>query len=390
MGGAFFGLRPLEKGPCRNHSGGRQSKSRILPFRYDYGGRSSCQVDSRGSALLWNGGVFEASFTLRRTSFLSGNKHPVAVIPAHARAWLALFRPPNFLTVPGDVLAGFFLAGGATVGLWQPGLVILVLSALLFYAAGLLLNDWADAAVDRMERPDRPIPSGLVSRGQVLAVASALLAGGLGLCLLLDREVFLVGLALALAIGSYNLFTKRFPLIGPINMGLCRGCSFLLGAVWIVGWDWPNLVWWGSGVLVLYITAVTHLARREVGGRYFALERWFPATVVAAAFFVYLPFSELIHWPSQVALAICFFLAFAGTVRTAWTLPDRRGLAPGKEMPPTVPTPALIGRLIALLLPMQAGFVVAAADGRAAMVVSAVLLALWPAKRSLGKIFYSS
>lgn len=338
--------------------------------------------------MLSNGVNHEASYASCRTSFLCGNKHPVAVIPA--RAWLSLFRPPNFLTVPGDVLAGFFLAGGATVGLWQPGLVLLVLAALLFYAAGLLLNDWADAEVDRVERPDRPIPSGAVARRAVLFAAMGLLAGGLLLCLWAGGLVFLLGVTLALAIGNYNLLTKNVALIAPVNMGFCRGLSFLLGAAWATNEEWPPLVWWGAVTLILYIGAVTHVARREMEGRYFMVERWMPAAVVAGAFLVYPALSGLIYAPSQIGVAVCFFLAFVGASRTALLLPDRRGLVPGEARDSAIPTPALIGRLIALLLPIQAAFVIGAGDGYVPLMTGALLLALWPVKKSLGRLFYSS
>jgi len=327
-------------------------------------------------------------------SFLAPPRWARAAFPSvnQVRAWLSLFRPPNFLTVPGDVLAGVFLAGGlawvaAPFGL---DLFLLVVSALLFYAAGLLLNDWADAAIDRLERPDRPIPSGAVARGRVLSVAVVLLLGGVGLCFWAGGAVVWVGVALALAIVNYNLLTKNLALVGPLNMGLCRGLSFLLGAAWAVGGEWPHLVWWGGGTLVLYIAAVTHLARREMGGRYFLVERWMPTGVVAGAFLAYPALSDLIHWSSQAGVALCFVLAFAGTGRTALLLPDRRGLIPGGEVAPSIPTPPLIGRLIALLLPLQAGLVVAAADGLVPLMTGALLLALWPVKKSLGRLFYAS
>src|SRR5690625_7281539 len=66
-----------------------------------------------------------------------------------------LLRPPNFLTVPGDLFAGFFLAAGS-VSILPLELLWVLLAGIFFYAAGLLLNDWADAAVDRIERPERP------------------------------------------------------------------------------------------------------------------------------------------------------------------------------------------------------------------------------------------
>lgn len=303
------------------------------------------------------------------------------------RAWLPLLRPPNLFTVPGDVLAGYFLAGGAGVLLFS-GLPAMVAAGLFYYAGGLLLNDWADAEADRAERPERPVPAGIVSRPAVLRAALAALALGLVLSLWWGREPLLVGGMLALAIGNYNLLTKHFPLVGPLNMGICRGLNLLLGAVLVAGFSLPPLVWWGGGTLFLYIVAVTHLARSETEGRYWTVERWLPATVLTGSFFLYLLLSPLVEWPGQVAVLVLFVVVVAGAGRTATLLPDRLGLAGGHGAAP--PVPALIGRLIALLIPLQAAFVIGAADGLLPLGIGFGLLALWPFKVWLGKVFYSS
>ena len=88
------------------------------------------------------------------------------------KAWLALLRPPNLPTLPGDPLAGWCLAGG---GDW-PGVIAAAVAVLLLYMAGLILNDVADIEIDRRERPDRPLPSGRVTRAAALRAS---LPGGL-------------------------------------------------------------------------------------------------------------------------------------------------------------------------------------------------------------------
>src|SRR5262245_63491269 len=45
----------------------------------------------------------------------------------------------------------------------------------LFYSGGMALNDAFDAEIDARERPERPIPSGRVSRGTVLALGFGML-----------------------------------------------------------------------------------------------------------------------------------------------------------------------------------------------------------------------
>src|SRR2546427_12014269 len=88
-----------------------------------------------------------------------------------AAGLLALVRPPNVFTAVADSLAGLVLARQAGPSAGDPGLWCLAASACL-YLGGIALNDYFDRAVDAIERPERPIPSG--------SVPPALAAGGGG------------------------------------------------------------------------------------------------------------------------------------------------------------------------------------------------------------------
>ncbi|MEA3189035.1 MAG: hypothetical protein QOD99_2865, partial [Chthoniobacter sp.] len=71
------------------------------------------------------------------------------------RTWLQLFRAPNLFTVPGDPLAGYLLV---VRGSFNGAVLPAIGASICFYAAGLLMNDLADFAEDRRERPERPLP----------------------------------------------------------------------------------------------------------------------------------------------------------------------------------------------------------------------------------------
>ncbi len=89
-------------------------------------------------------------------------------------AYLELLRPPNVTTAVGDVLAGF-----AVAGLGRPWILPwLLASTMCLYAGGVVLNDVFDLEIDRVERPERPIPSGRVSRQRAAILGSALLGSG--------------------------------------------------------------------------------------------------------------------------------------------------------------------------------------------------------------------
>src|ERR1700677_320330 len=91
------------------------------------------------------------------------------------RPWLQLIRLPNVLTAAADSLAGWLLATGSAAdpGRWLP----LAAASIVLYASGTALNHVFDLEIDRAERPNRPLPSGQVSR------RTAAWLGGAGLVL---------------------------------------------------------------------------------------------------------------------------------------------------------------------------------------------------------------
>ncbi|MDX3632454.1 UbiA family prenyltransferase [Streptomyces europaeiscabiei] len=138
-----------------------------------------------------------------------------------------LVRAPAALSVPGDVLAGA-AAAGRPLGARTFGVMA---SSVCLYWAGMALNDYADATIDAVERPERPVPSGRVPRGTALAVAGALTAGGLALAAAAGGRRGLLGaLPLAGAVWAYDLKLKSTP-AGPAAMASARALDVLGGAL---------------------------------------------------------------------------------------------------------------------------------------------------------------
>ena len=79
--------------------------------------------------------------------------------------YLVLIRPANIVTAMSDILAGAAIAG-YFFELNTPSLlnlIFLLLSTSCLYAGGIVFNDIFDLAIDRTERPERPLPRGQVS-----------------------------------------------------------------------------------------------------------------------------------------------------------------------------------------------------------------------------------
>lgn len=103
-------------------------------------------------------------------------------------------------------------------------------SSVALYWAGMALNDYADATIDAVERPERPIPSGRVARRTALATACGLTAAGLGLAALAGgRQALGVALPLTGLVWAYDLRLKSTP-AGAAAMAGARALNVLAGA----------------------------------------------------------------------------------------------------------------------------------------------------------------
>jgi 4-hydroxybenzoate polyprenyltransferase len=157
------------------------------------------------------------------------------------------------------------LAGSAAAAVVEPERLAFLLAATTgLYGGGIVLNDVFDAQLDSVERPERPIPSGAISLKNASLFGALLLVAGVAMAFLCSPLSGGVALATALAVLLYDAWGKHQNILGPINMGLCRGLNLLLGMT--VAGVWPA----GRAPLALitlcYIAGITALSRGEVRG----------------------------------------------------------------------------------------------------------------------------
>jgi 4-hydroxybenzoate polyprenyltransferase len=175
-------------------------------------------------------------------------------------AYLQLMRPANVATALADVLAGYAIAGLGH----RRALLWLLASTACLYAGGVVLNDVFDRKLDRIERPERPIPSGRVSAWSAALLGALLLAAGIATAFMANPAAGTIAGTIAALAVIYDAWGKHRALVGPCNMGLCRGFNLLLGiaavpAALLAGWPVALLA-------VVYIAAVTAVSRGEVLG----------------------------------------------------------------------------------------------------------------------------
>ncbi len=188
-------------------------------------------------------------------------------------AYLQLMRPANIVTAWADILAGFAASGFfllVQLGIGQATLttlvtlVCLLISTTGLYGGGVVLNDVFDAELDALERPERPIPSGRASRQGATLLGSLLLVVGVVAAAQVSWLSATLATGIAFAALLYDALGKHHPILGPLNMGICRGGNLLLGVSAVPAMVGEN--WFLALLSIIYIAAVTAISQGEVRG----------------------------------------------------------------------------------------------------------------------------
>src|SRR6266852_4023301 len=144
-------------------------------------------------------------------------------------AYLTLTRPPN------TIMIGLAVVIGEAIGLGKlPGVsdaVFGFLTASLMMAGTMVGNDVYDVEIDKVNSPQRPLPSGTVKTRDALVLAVALSVAAIGFSALLGLWTFLTALlALALMV-YYNTKGKKTGLIGNAVVSFNVALPFFYGGL---------------------------------------------------------------------------------------------------------------------------------------------------------------
>ena len=169
-----------------------------------------------------------------------------------AKAGVEIARPGNAVVGGVAALVGGYLGGslGFAVG-------IAAVATVFGTGAGNAVNDYYDADIDAVNNPERPIPSGRLSRR-----GAALLALSFFVAALVLTVVFLPPLAIGIGVVNlvllvgYSSHLKRMPLIGNVVVAYLTGSAFLFGGAAVEGVEFT--------VVLFALAALTNLGREIV------------------------------------------------------------------------------------------------------------------------------
>lgn len=141
-------------------------------------------------------------------------------------AHLILLRPLNMLLVFATVLVGAALCRALD---WRA--LLAGISAALILAAGNAVNDYFDAAADAVAHPERPIPSGKVSRNMALMMSATLFAAGLIIAAVLSWNHLIMAAIVVVLLIAYSAKLSGLPLLGNIIISAASALAVIYGAL---------------------------------------------------------------------------------------------------------------------------------------------------------------
>ena len=134
-------------------------------------------------------------------------------------------RPVNAIVAGLAAIVAYLIATGGLI----PAVLYLFVIVALITAAGNVINDYFDAAIDTINRPDRPIPSGTVSLRAAQYFAPTLFLAGLLVSILTNIFCLAIAVFNCLLLIAYAARLKSTPFFGNAVVAYLAASMFLFG-----------------------------------------------------------------------------------------------------------------------------------------------------------------
>ncbi len=164
-----------------------------------------------------------------------------------AAGFFSITRPANAIVSGVTAIIAYLIATGTII----PSTVLLLVIVFLITAAGNVINDFFDADIDRINRPERPIPSGKVSLIAARGFAVTLFLSGILVSFFTPPLCMAIVLINSFILFLYAAKLKSMPVIGNAAVAYLAASIFLFGGAFAGG---------NALVLMLPLVAITFLA----------------------------------------------------------------------------------------------------------------------------------
>lgn len=202
------------------------------------------------------------------------------------RAGLQLVRWLNCVAVGLTTLLGAHLAGSTGT----PRAFVAASVVIALQAAGTALNDRCDLVVDRLARPERPLPSGRLSLEAAERLSVVLAVLGMALAATLGPVALAVAALVAIASAAYAVRLKNSVLVGNLTVATLSGATVPFGAAAVApGEPIPAAALRGGLLVLLYMVAyevfkcLQDIESDAAGGIHTIATSWGPSAARATA-----------------------------------------------------------------------------------------------------------
>ncbi len=148
-----------------------------------------------------------------------------------ASSFLSLIRPANSVLVGFAVIVGIAVTSNNYHDIFALRSLLGFLTGFFISSFSMVSNDIYDVNVDRVNQPDRPIPSGAVSIRQAKIFSIVLLVCGLGASAGLGLATFGIATLFALIGWYYNFHGKKTGFFGNSLVALSLAIPYIFGSV---------------------------------------------------------------------------------------------------------------------------------------------------------------
>ena len=174
---------------------------------------------------------------------------------SRTRSYIAEIRAFNCLMAAFAALIGVFVSKVPLAYDVIAPAVLAFVAVFLVTAGGNVINDYFDVDIDRVNKPRRALPSGLITRGSALAYALMLLLLGVAASLFINPVCSGLAALNAVLLVLYSWKLKRSVLVGNLLIGYLTGSIFLFGGAAVYSFFVPG---------VLFVSAMLAITSREV------------------------------------------------------------------------------------------------------------------------------
>lgn len=150
-----------------------------------------------------------------------------------AVAMFLIIRPINAFIGALSVALGIILAKPVS---WNLQATLAMISAVSILAGANVVNDYFDVEIDRINRPQRILPSGRMTRREALLLAIILFATGNFFSIFASIQLFGLAALTTSLLFWYSAVLKKQPLSGNLVVSFVSGVAFMYGA--LAGGNW--------------------------------------------------------------------------------------------------------------------------------------------------------